>query len=49
MVETSLMFAVQRVVAAAPTWIKTRSVRERFQHIRSGCRLACICSLALPG
>jgi len=49
MVETSLMFVVQRVVAAAPTLIKTRSAQERFQQIRVAGRLACINSLALPG
>jgi hypothetical protein len=49
MVDTSLMFVVQRAVAAAPALIRTRAGRERFQHVRIGCRLACIGSPALRG
>ncbi|HET9042005.1 MAG TPA: hypothetical protein VFN70_02600 [Burkholderiales bacterium] len=48
MVETSLMFVVQRAVAAAPTSIKTHAARERFQQVCIAWNLACIGALALP-
>src|SRR5512134_2319356 len=48
MVKTSLMFVVQRPVATAPTLMKTRAARKRFQRIRIAGRLACVSALALP-